>query len=184
MNQFRTLDFARTKIAIYPHTFADVLTETRYGDIVDLESDIFDSNGYQEFLTKTISLSEKYLSNIAGESVAVEEVFDVSKDNMRFFEQIIYASAGNMRRLVHLLDYALNECYKRCLGKERVNIIDANAAIKSQARTMKSLYHGDDLDFLNTLTDICKKRTAYKFKFPNKSPILLKYTNKSAEYRV
>ena len=40
------------------------------------------------------------------------------------------------------------------------------------------------MDFLNTLTDICKKRTAYKFKFPNKSPFLLKYTNKSAEYNI
>lgn len=184
MNQLRTLDFIRTKIAIYPHTFADVLTETRYGDIINLECDIYESSGYQEFLTKTISLTEKYLSNTAEENIKVEEIFDVSPDNMLFFEQIIYASEGNMRRLVQLLDSALNECYKRCTGDEVVNIMDATSAIKAQAHTMKSLYHGDDLDFLNTLTDICKKRTAYKFKFPNKSPILLKYTNKSSEYNI
>ena len=184
MNQMRTLDFVRTKIAIYPHTFADILTETRYGDIVNLESDVYDENSYQEFLAKTISLSEKYLTIAAGESITVEDFFDVSKDNMQFFEQVIFASDGNMRRLVHLLDLTLNECYKRCSGKERVDIRDAYSAIKSQASTMKSLYYGEDLDFLNTLTDICKKRTAYKFKFPNKSPFLLKYTNKSAEYNI
>ena len=44
MNQLRTLDFIRTKIAVYPHTFADVLTETRYGDVIILEDDINDSD--------------------------------------------------------------------------------------------------------------------------------------------
>lgn len=49
---------------------------------------------------------------------------------------------------------------------------------------MVALYCGEDLDFLNTVSNICKKRTAYRFRFPNKSPILLKYTNKSSEYNV
>lgn len=184
MNQLRTLDFARTKIAIYPHTFADILTETRYGDVVALEDDIYTSTGYTTFLNKTISIAEKYLSSAASHPVSIESAFDVSQENMQLLEQIIYAADGNMRRLVQLFDSTLNECYKRCQATERATIIDAIAAIKNQADQMERLYYGDDLDFLRTLTAVCKKRTAYRFKFPNKSPILLKYTNKSSEYNI
>ncbi|MGN0455021.1 MAG: hypothetical protein ACI4G1_07615 [Ruminococcus sp.] len=184
MNQLRTTDFVRTKIAIYPHTFADVLTETRYGDVILLEDDIYTRDGYNEFLSKSISLTEKYLSISAKRSVNVEEVFCVEKSDMQVFEQIIYATDGNMRRLVQLLDSTLNECYKRCHATERANIDDAISAIKKQAQQMKSLYYGNDLDFLNTLTNLCKKRTTYRFRFPNKSPILLKYTNKSSEFNI
>lgn len=66
---------------------------------------------------------------------------------MQMLEQIIYASDGNMRRLVQLLDATLNECYKRCEGKERAVLADALAAIKNQARQMEQLYFGTDLDF-------------------------------------
>lgn len=184
MNQLRTLDFVRTKIAVYPHTFADVLTETRYGDVILLEDDIYSPDGYKAFLNKTISIVEKYVGVVASDFESIESLFAVDKSNMQMLEQIIYASDGNMRRLVQLLDATLNECYKRCEGKERAVLADALAAIKNQARQMEQLYFGTDLDFLRTLTAICKKRSAYRFMFPKKSPILLKYINKSSEYNI
>ena len=184
MNQLRTLDFVRTKIAVYPHTFADVLTETRYGDVILLEDDIYSPDGYKAFLNKTISIVEKYVGVVASDFESIESLFAVDKSNMQMLEQIIYASDGNMRRLVQLLDATLNECYKRCEGKERAVLADALAAIKNQARQMEQLYFGTDLDFLRTLTVVCKRRTAYRFMFPNKSPILLKYINKSSEYNI
>lgn len=170
MNQLRTLDFVRTKIAVYPHTFADVLTETRYGDVILLEDDIYSPDGYKAFLNKTISIVEKYVGVVASDFESIESLFAVDK--------------SNMRRLVQLLDATLNECYKRCEGKERAVLADALAAIKNQARQMEQLYFGTDLDFLRTLTAVCKKRSAYRFMFPKKSPILLKYINKSSEYNI
>lgn len=184
MNQLRTLDFVRTKIAVYPHTFADVLTETRYGDVILLEDDIYSPDGYKAFLNKTISIVEKYVGVVASDFESIESLFAVDKSNMQMLEQIIYASDGNMQRLVQLLDATLNECYKRCEGKERAVLADALAAIKNQARQMEQLYFGTDLDFLRTLTAVCKKRSAYRFMFPKKSPILLKYINKSSEYNI
>lgn len=184
MNQLRTLDFVRTKIAVYPHTFADVLTETRYGDVILLEDDIYSPDGYKAFLNKTISIVEKYVGVVASDFESIESLFAVDKSNMQMLEQIIYASDGNMRRLVQLLDATLNECYKRCEGKERAVLADALTAIKNQARQMEQLYFGTDLDFLRTLTAVCKKRSAYRFMFPKKSPILLKYINKSSEYNI
>ena len=184
MNQLPTLDFVRTKIAVYPHTFADVLTETRYGDVILLEDDIYSPDGYKAFLNKTISIVEKYVGVVASDFESIESLFAVDKSNMQMLEQIIYASDGNMRRLVQLLDATLNECYKRCEGKERAVLADALAAIKNQARQMEQLYFGTDLDFLRTLTAVCKKRSAYRFMFPKKSPILLKYINKSSEYNI
>lgn len=184
MNQLRTLDYVRTKIAIYPHTFADILTETRYGDVVILEDDIYTKRGYDIFLLKMISIAEKYLSATADKEVIVEDIFELDKDNMELFEQIIYASDGNMRRLVQLLDATLDECYRRCSANEKPNINDVLSAINRQALQMRSLYYGDDLDFLQTLANVCKKRKAYQFRFPNRSPLLLKYTNKSSEYNI
>lgn len=135
-------------------------------------------------INKTISIIEKYISVAVSSPISIESVFDVDKNNMQILEQIIYASDGNMRRLVQLLDAALNECYKRCGGKKRLSLVDALAAIKKQARQMVQLFHGSDLDFLRTLTAVCKKRSAYRFMFPKKSPILLKYINKSSEYNI
>ena len=40
MNQFRTIPFIRTKIAVYPNSYSDMLTETRYGDIIKLEHSV------------------------------------------------------------------------------------------------------------------------------------------------
>ena len=62
-----------------------------------------------------------------------------------------------MRRLVQLFDSTLNECYKRCQATECANIMDASAAIRNQAIQMEHLYYGADLDFLRTLTAVCKK---------------------------
>jgi len=184
MNQLRTLDFLRTKIAIYPNTFADVLTETRYGDIVLLEDDIYSKDGYNLFLNKAISITEKYLSCANESEIKIEDLFDVTKEDMDLLEQLIYASGGNMRRFVQLMDSTLNECYIRCKATERVNIADVMASIKNQASQMKKLYNGEDLAFLQNITTVCKKRSAYRFRFPNKSPLLLKYTNKSLEFNV
>lgn len=152
--------------------------------MVALEDDIYTTTGYEAFLNKTVSIVEKYLASAASQAISAETIFDISQENMQLFEQIIYASDGNMRRLVQLLDSTLDECYKRCHATDRANVADAILAIKSQAAQMEQLYHGDDLEFLHTLTSVCKKRTAYRFKFPNKSPILLKYTNKSSEYNI
>ena len=184
MNQLRTIDFIRTKIAIYPHTFADMLTETRYGDIVTLEDEVYTPKGYDTFLLKTISIAEKYLSSAASEEISIEDVFDVQEGNMQLLEQIIYASDGNMRRLVLLFNSACNECYKRCYATEKVSIEDVINAIQNQAAEMQTLYHDTDLEFLQNLVKVCKKRSAYRFRFPNKSPILLKYTNRSLEYNI
>ena len=184
LNQLRTLDFVRTKIAVYPHTHADVLTETRYGDVVTLEDNIYSPNGYDDFLAKTISVAEKYISAGASCQLPIEYAFDVSQSNMQLLEQIIYASDGNMRRLVQVLDATLNECYKRCQATERANIEDAVAAIVGQAEKMERLYDGEDLEYLKNIVAVCRKRTAYRFKFPNRSLTLSKYINKSAEYNI
>lgn len=184
MNQLRTLKFIRTKIAIYPHTLADILMETRYGDIILLEDDIYSEAMYSEFFTKVISLIEKYLEVAIDEHVKVEDVFDVSNENTLLLEQIVYASDGNMRRLVQLLDTSLDECYRRCRANEKVILQDVMNAIRKQAIAMQQLHQGTDLEFLNGLAAACKYRTTYRFFYPNKSPQLSKYSTKSEEQNI
>jgi len=62
MNQLRTTSFLRTKIAIYPNSFQDILTETGYGDAELLEENIYEEKGYLDFRRKAYKLIEKYLN--------------------------------------------------------------------------------------------------------------------------
>lgn len=65
MNQLRTLPFIRTKLAVYPHSYSDILKETRYGDVIELECDVTNGNAqYTAFMTKTVSLIERYIEKV------------------------------------------------------------------------------------------------------------------------
>lgn len=99
-------------------------------------------------------------------------------------EQLVNASEGNMRRLVHLLDLSMNAAFIRCYGKEKVKINDVIDALKKQGGEMESCYHEGDIDFLNRLVRVCRNRSTYRFSFPYKSTVLNRYTNKSAEYNI
>ena len=98
MNQLRTLDFVRTKIAVYPHTFAHVLTETRYGDVILLEDDIYSPDGYKAFLNKTISIVEKYVGVVASDFESIESLFAVDKSNMQMLECFVLLFNGICQR--------------------------------------------------------------------------------------
>lgn len=185
MNQLRTLPYVRTKLAIYPHSYSDILKETRYGDVVELECDITSNNNlYYAFLTRTVSLIERYVKKASGLVCSAESIFDIAANNQLIIEQFINASEGNMRRLVHLLDSTMNIAYVRCNGKEKVSLEDVINALRKQGEEMESQYQDMDKNFLISLSKVCKNRSTYNFSFPNKSALIGKYTNTSSEYNV
>ena len=186
MNQLRTTSFIRTKIAIYPQTYSDILTETRYGDAVLLEDDLSNAEGHSAFKKRAIALISRYLSKVANTNVDEELIFDNSSTNEKSdaTEQLINASTGNMRRFVHLLDISMNEAYKSNNGNDKVNISHVNSALRVQANSMESQFNAIEKDYLSLLVNTCKNRGTYRFQFPNKAPVLMKYTNKSTEYNL
>ena len=185
MNQLRTLPFVRTKIAVYPHSYSDILTETRYGDSIELECD-FENNNllYTSFIEKTVSLIERYIEKASNYRLKAEDIFDVAFDDQQLVIQLINASKGNMRRLVHLLDMSMNEAFNRSQGKERVTLNDVMQSLRRQGEMMESKYTNKEKTFLSTIVDICKKRSTYKFSYPNKSNVLNKYISLSEEYNI
>lgn len=182
MNQLRTLQFVRTKVAIYPYSICDVLMETRYGDNVQLESDIY--NGYETYLNKIITLVDRYLKNSFNENIKAEDLFEISNEDMGPIEQLLFASNGNMRRLVHLIDLTMDCAYKRSSGKEKVTTDDVLEAIKKQARDCESLFTYSENEWLSSIIKVCRSRSTYRFMFPNKTVNLAKYINKSSEYNI
>lgn len=185
MNQLRTIPYIRTKLAVYPNTFSDILKETRYGDIIPLECDIMNHPAeYESYSIKVISLIERYIDKAVGVKCKAEEVFEISVQEQLVIEYLVNASSGNMRRLVHLLDSSMNEAYKHNNGKQRVAILDVVEALKRQGRDMELLYQTEDIDFLNNLLNLCKSRSTYRFSYPNKGAILQKFTNNSEEYNI
>jgi hypothetical protein len=186
MNQLRTANYIRTKIAIYPHTYSDILTETRYGDMVNLHEDIINENGFDLFKRRSLSLIERYISSSLGSQVESNFILETSydEDQSDVLEQIINASAGNMRRFVQLLDLTMLEAFKINKGKGKLESVHALNALKNHAISMERLYTDIDRDFLNSISNFCKTRSAYRFQFPYKAPLLSKFINKSSEYNI
>lgn len=187
MNQFRTASFIRTKIAVYPNSFSDMLTETRYGDTILLEDNVRDEQGYFRFRRRTVEIVKNYLNSAIrrdSEHVSLEEIFVVNNDLHcgDAIEQLIYASNGNMRRLIHLLDLTMDAAFSNHGSAKQITLQDAINALSSHAAKFEAEFGSSDLELLQTIVAACKARTTFKFKFPGIP--LSKYTNRSKEYNV
>jgi len=186
MNQFRTASFIRSKIAVYPNSFSDMLTETRYGDVVMLEDSVSDEVGYRRFRERTYELIHSYLNLEPTIEINYnpEDVFELVELNIYgdTLEQIIYASNGNMRRLIQLLDLVMTTAYSE---NDRAVIINKNHvfdAMKQHASKTEALFNEQEVEFLGNIANVCKARAAFKYQFPNVS--LYKYTSRSQEYNL
>lgn len=190
MNQLRTANFIRTKIAVYPNSYSDILTETRYGDIVQLEEDINSKESYLNFRQKVELIIFNYLNfdfygTDENEKISVDSLFDCNVNKMGdCIEQLINGSAGNYRRLIHLLDQALNEAYVTNKGLEKVSIEDAITALNNHCQSILTLFSAPEKEFIHSIAKVCKNRSTYRFKFPNNGQILFKYLSKSQEYNI
>lgn len=185
MNQLRTASFIRTKIAVYPNSYSDMLTETRYGDIIKLENTVKEIRDYKYFRNKVIKIVNNYLNKeIDGVEFTSGEIFEISDKENDSLEQLIFASNGNMRRLINLLDLSMAEAYKTNPEKCFVTKIDAINAIMEHASSIESLFTKDESLFLQKIVDACRSRGTYRFRFPAMSPVLYKYTNKSQEFNI
>lgn len=186
MNQFRTASFIRTKIAVYPNSYSDMLTETRYGDVVMLEDSVSDEVGYKRYRERAYHIIKKYLNPYAhiDSSIQPEEIFELTKSGIYGdgLEQIMYASSGNMRRLIQLLDMVMNTAYSEKNCAVKVNKRHALNALKQHAMKTETLFNQQDREFLDNITAVCKARSSFKFSFPNVP--LYKYTGKSQEYNL
>ncbi len=187
MNQLRTAEFVRTKIAIYPHTYSDILVETRYGDLVDLGEDILDDSGYRRFRRKVLSLIGRYASAAVEMVVRPAELFDVAGDTgttTDAVEQVINASGGNMRRLMGLLDLSMGSAFEQHQGTGKVTVNNVLDALKRHSGATEALYTDQERDFLRAIANTCKSRRTFRFQFPNRTPALYKYTAKSDEHNI
>lgn len=184
MNQLRTLNYIRTKVAVYPKSYSDVLTETRYGDAILLREDIKNVNGYSSFKIRAISLIEKYIANFSEINCNIEDIFDMENNNDEILEQIINASDGNMRRFIQLLDIVFNNAYKENNGIGKIYINHVLIGLREHARSMEISLSDEEIILLQIICDACKARNTYRFRFPNKSIDMQKYMNKSSEYNI
>jgi hypothetical protein len=188
MNQLRTARFIRTKIAVYPNSYSDMLMETRYGDVVQLEESVSDERGYERFHARVISLIDNYLNPdpLATEKHYAADVFEI--DDARPYggsiEQVLYASNGNMRRLIQLLDAAMRTAYSDAKGAAVVTKEHVLDTLRKHAGDLEGQFTAQDRDFLADLVSVCKTRGGFRFTFPNMSPVLNKYLYKSQEYNL
>jgi len=181
MNQLRTLEFARVKIAIYPQTVSDILTETRYGDVVYLQENIHETKGYNSFYFRTCNLICRYMENITKQNVDINDYFLIN-DVQDPIEQLINASNGNMRRLIQLMDLTMVEYYDNNTDQSKITNDTVDQALIRSAKSMEELYSEVDKDFLSSVIKACKARGTFNFQFPNSATNLYKFTNRSSEF--
>jgi hypothetical protein len=190
MNQIRTTDFIRSKIAVYPNSYSDILTETRYGDIVSLEEDISSSETYSQYRKKVEQIIFNYINyDFYGENEddksTPNELFEISSDSLGDgLEQIINASGGNYRRLIQLLDLAMDEAFKSNRGEDKIKLQDAEKALTQHCQGILDQYSVLEKEFIHNLAKVCKARSTYRFRFPNNGQALFKYISKSQEYNL
>jgi hypothetical protein len=155
---------------------------------VILEEAIMDSRGFDRFRRKTLHLIKNYLNPTADESnqIRPDEIFGINTDGEYgdCLEQIIYASGGNMRRLVQLLDQVMNTAYRESNASVQITKEHAIDALKEHAEKTEQLFGRGEREFLANIVDVCKNRGSFRFKFPSKSPSLYKYTSKSQEHNI
>lgn len=186
MNQFRTTSFIRTKVAVYPNSYSDMLTETRYGDVVMLENSVMDEVGYKRLRSKSIEIINNYINPKNDESLPfrAEDVFEINASSIYgdALEMILYASHGNMRRLIHIFDMSMDSAYSEGGFAKRVEKSNVLEALKRHAINNEGLLSNQERDFLDSLVKVCRSRSAYKFSFPNVP--LYRYTSRSREYNI
>lgn len=186
MNQFRTASFIRTKVAVYPNSYSDMLTETRYGDVVPLENSVMEESDYKRLRNKSIDIINNYINPQGDESLPfrANDVFNIYQDAIYgdALELILYASHGNMRRLIHLLDMAMDSAYSEGGYAKQVEKHNVIEALKKHAKNNEGALSPQDREFLDDLVKVCRSRSAYKFTFPNVP--LYKYTSRSKEYNI
>lgn len=162
----------------------DILSETRYGDTISLEEDIYDPIAYVSLREKTIAIVEKYFEKNANTKIKAAELFDITDSNYGdCLEQIINASDGNFRRIIQLLDIALIE-FLEDLNGDFINKSHVERALKKHSQTHENLFSELDKEFLERIATVCRSRGTYKFQFPYKAPTLFKYTSKSKEFNI
>ena len=186
MNQIRTADFIRTKIAVYPNSYSDILTETRYGDVVTLEENIDTTENYLNYRNRVNGIIEKYL-NVEYETpqINIKDIFECHLSNSGdTVEELINGSGGNYRRLIQLLDTAMNESFKSNHGNEKINTNDATSALKRHCESQLSLYSELDREYLLTVAKACRSRGTYRFKYAYNAQGLYKYLTKSQEFNL
>jgi hypothetical protein len=186
MNQLRTSEFIRTKVAVYPNSYSDILTETRYGDVIVLEESIESLSNYRTYRSKVEKIITNYLNiNYEIPKIKISDIFDCENiENGDVIEELINGSGGNYRRLIQLLDSAMNESFKRNSGLEKVEYSDAVLALKRHCEDILNSYSTIERDYLFSLGKVCKNRSTYRFKFPNNAQILYKYMNRSQEFNL
>lgn len=185
MNQLRTTPYIRTKIAIYPQSYSDILSETRYGNFLNLTYDITTEDGYRVFRSALEQLVVSYLSTALEENTFLYDYFQVSGSSIHgdAIEQIVYGSKGNFRRAVAILD-KIFAAMKEQGGKEKIQTSHAFGALSEQAKDMSRLYKSEEIKYLEAISTVCKDRSTYKFELPLQAQQLSKYCRKSEEYNI
>lgn len=185
MNQLRTASYFRTKVAIYPHSYQDVLTETRYGDVVTLEESVMDEIGYAHMRASALNIITNYLGHNGDSEPKPSDVFDLSSgDYGDCLEQILYASGGNLRRLIQMLDLSMDRAYDDHKGIGKVETKHVEEAMRRQCQGTEGFYTDLEREYLESILSACRNRSSYRFKFPSMSPVLNKYTSRSQEYNL
>lgn len=186
MNQLRTTDYIRTKVAIYPNSYSDILTETRYGDVITLEEDIDTIDNYKSYRLKVEGIIENYL-NVEYDTpqVKIETLFQYNEAELGDpIEELINGSGGNYRRLIQLLDSAMNEAFKRHGGTGKIEHQDAIITLQKHCQQQLNLFTDLEREYLLNLAKVCKSRSTYRFKYLYNAQILYKYMTKSQEFNL
>jgi len=186
MNSIRNSGPYFTRIAVYPNDISDILSEDRFGTVINLDYNVKNSDDYNTYKKYCIELVNRYLRMVSINRLKPTQLSDIINLELQnendAFEQILYASDGSSRRFSSLMDKCITT-NRHEKGKlfDKDDIIEI---IKDFSNNLLSSYDLSEREIAHSLAKACRKQITYRFRLPNLSSLVNSLHAKNEELNI
>lgn len=202
INQLRTTQNIYYKIAIYPFHYSDQLEESRYGNSINLDLNVYNPDHMPfnrrlikktiESYVKTYRLDETLYNNLSSyielskisdnSYVGAEEGNDLNTCGDAI-EQIVFGSRGIFRRIMSICSDAFKMVAQQY--EQGIELVITKQIIvdvlSNYGKELYSKFTPIEQQELSTIAKVCRKRTRSRFSYPYGTNYLRKFLEKGIQ---
>ena len=202
INQLRTTSNIYYKMAIYPHHYSDQLEESRYGNSINLQLDVYNPDQLPfnrklikrtiESYIKSYSISGNSYDNISS-YIEVSSIDDNNYEGSEMgndsnncgdaIEQIIFGSRGTYRRIIQICSTSFTLAAKKHLESSELKVTKEIVleALSDYGKNLYNKFNPNEQQEISNIAKICRKRTRSRFTYPYGTNYLSKFLQKGVQ---
>jgi 3',5'-cyclic AMP phosphodiesterase CpdA len=170
MNILRSCGPFNTRITVYPHDYSDILTEDRFGSIVNLEYNIRNAADAKLFRKYAIELVDRYLESAAIDphnAPKISSIIHCAEGSTRdALEQVLFASDGSSRRLMRLIEKCIDHLLAKPTNDSPLSKDDVIEVISLYSSGLTSSMTATEISLAASIAKACIKRSTFRFQAP------------------